>query len=303
MLDLIDGGSGQLFAALPELITATDIVGPLQPSAADALDLSSSCLVAAGGGDNMMGAIGTGNVQEGVVTMSLGTSGTVYSFSTDVPQDPSGNVAPFCSSSGGWLPLVCTMNATNLVTATVHLVGRTVADIEDALEGTPPGADGLIFLPFINGERTPDLPAANGSLHGITANNLTPSHLIRAAVEGVSFGLLDGLDRVLGDTPARLIYLIGGGARSLGWRQLLADATGATIKVPVEEEAGCLGAAVQAAVAYSRHNGGDTTFAQMTTRMVRVDDAATCIPDPDHGVSYTQARSTFLRKRLQIHGV
>lgn len=302
VLDLIDGGSGQLFAALPDLIGPADVVGQLQPDAAHELGVSGACLVAAGGGDNMMGAIGTGNVRPGVVTLSLGTSGTVYSFSQEVPQDASGNVAPFCSSSGGWLPLVCTMNVTNVVTSVVHLVGKTVADIDDALAATPPGADGLIFLPYLNGERTPDLPQASGSLHGITAHNLTGAHIIRAAVEGVSFGLLDGLDRVLAGRSAELIQLIGGGARSRGWRQLLADATGATIQVPVEDEAGCLGAVVQAAVAYGRAQGRDSTFEEVTKQLVQVDTAATCTPDAMHRAAYDRARSAFLTRRHQIHG-
>ncbi len=303
VLDAIDGGTGQLFAALPPLIGPTDSVGSLQARAASELGLTAGCLVAAGGGDNMMGAIGTGNVRAGVVTLSLGTSGTVYSFSPEMPQNAGVEVAPFCSSSGGWLPLVCTMNATNVVSATVQLVGKTVADIEDAMESTPPGADGLIFLPFINGERTPDLPQASGSLHGITAMNLTSAHLIRAAVEGASFGLLEGLDKVLAGGHAEIIQVIGGGARSKAWRQLLADASGATIQVPVEEEAGCLGAAAQAAVAYNRANGQNTNFEDVTQHLVRINESATCTPAPERRLAYNQARTLFLEKRRQVHGI
>jgi xylulokinase len=177
-----------------------------------------------------------------MVTMSLGTSSTVYSFSEAPVLDPTGNVAAFCSSSGGLLPLVCTMNATNVVSNAVHLLGKTVSDVDAALDSTTPGSDGLIFLPFLNGERTPDLPHAKGSLHGISPNNLTPAHLIRAIVEGVSFGILSGLDLVLEGKLADVIVVIGGGARSRGWRQLLADASGAEIRVPREQESACLGA-------------------------------------------------------------
>ncbi len=303
VLDAIDGGMGQLFAALPRLIGPTDIVGQLQQEAARQLGLPAGCIVAAGGGDNMMGAIGTGNVRAGVVTMSLGTSGTVYSYSPEAPEDPSGAVAPFCSSSGGWLPLVCTMNATNVVTATVHLVGKTVEDIEAALENTPPGADGLIFVPFLNGERTPDLPHATGSLHGINPRNLSPAHLIRAAVEGASFGLLDGLDKVLDGRPAEVIQLIGGGARSRAWRQMLADATGATIQVPVEEEAGCLGAVAQSAVAYGCTQGASADFDEITRKLVRMDTSATCTPEASLRAAYDDARAVFQEKRRQVYGV
>ena len=212
VLNVIDGGTGHLFRALPPLLTSEKIAGTLRPEVSQLLGLPAACIVSTGGGDNMMGAIGTGNISEGTVTMSLGTSSTVYSFSTQPVLDPTGNVAPFCSSSGGWLPLVCTMNATNVVTQTLNVLGKTVADIEAALLSTTPGADGLCFIPFLNGERTPDLPNSRGSIVGISANNFTPANLIRAVIEGVSFGILSGLDRILNGKPAERILLIGGGA-------------------------------------------------------------------------------------------
>ena len=293
ILDAIDGGSGQLFAALPPLMDSTQVVGTLLPEVAEDLGLPQSCVVASGGGDNMMGAIGTGNVRAGVVTLSLGTSSTVYSYTDHPSDDATGNVAAFCSSSGGWLPLVCTMNATNVVTGTVELLGKKVQDIEPALEATSPGADGLVFLPFLNGERTPDLPNARGSLHGISAINFTPSHLIRAAVEGVSFGILEGLDLVLEGNAADVINVIGGGARSRAWRQLLADATGATIQVPLEEEAGCLGAAIQAMVAWSVADGAPRTFVESSNIIVQFDSAATCHPRPELSPAYDTSRRTY----------
>lgn len=296
VLDAIDGGTGQLFAALPQLMESHEIVGRLRPEVAAELGLSPECVVSSGGGDNMMGAIGTGNVREGVVTISLGTSSTVYSFSEKVSNDPTGNVAPFCASSGGWLPLVCTMNATNVVNKTIELLGTTLGEIEKAMDTTEPGADGLVYLPFLNGERTPDLPSARGSLHGMTPTNLMPSHLIRATIEGVSFGILQGLDLILEGRSPDVINVIGGGSRSRAWRQLLADATGATIQVPTEEEAGCLGAAIQAIVAYSHQTGAVQDFVSVSSRFVHVDDAATCQPRAGMRGAYDQARSAYLHQ-------
>ena len=116
VLAAIDGGSGQLLGALPKLLAPEELVGTVRAEVAEELGISPRCVVSTGGGDNMMGAIGTGNVKEGVVTLSLGTSSTVYSFRERPVADATGSVASFCSSSGGWLPLVCTMNATNVVT-------------------------------------------------------------------------------------------------------------------------------------------------------------------------------------------
>jgi len=293
VLDAIDGGTGQLLAALPELVTVDKAVGTLRPEVAAEFGLPSSCLVSAGGGDNMMGAIGTGNVREGVVTLSLGTSSTVYSYHSEAVLDPTGNVAPFCASSDGWLPLVCTMNATNVVTQTVTTLGKTVGDIEAAMAATQPGANGLVFLPFLNGERTPDLPNARGTLNGISPNNFTPENLIRAAIEGVSFGILNGLDLIQGGVPVDRMLVIGGGSRSAAWRQLLADASGATVEVPLEDEAGCLGAAIQAIYVDGLASGVPTTFAELAARCVGVDPARSAVPNLALAEAYRAARQRY----------
>jgi xylulokinase len=293
VLDVIDGGSGQLFAALPHLIGPDEVVGTLRPEVAAEFNVPSSCIVAPGGGDNMMGAIGTGNVRDGVVTLSLGTSSTVYTHAPSPSKDRSGSVAPFCASSGGWLPLVCTMNATNVVTQTLQVLGRTVADIDPALNGTEPGAGGLTFIPFLHGERTPDLPEARGSLLGVSANNFTPDNLIRAVIEGVSFGVLAGLDLILEGRKAEVIYVIGGGSRSTAWRQLLADATGARIEVPLEEEAGSLGAAIQALYVDGVQSGRRTSYEELAQRIVKVDPARSIRPQADRSDLYKAAMESY----------
>jgi xylulokinase len=298
VLDRIDGGSGLLSKALPPLIKPEETVGTLRPEVAAELGLSPDCLVSSGGGDNMMGAIGTGNVREGVVTISLGTSSTVYSFSEHPVTDSTGSVASFCSSSGGWLPLVCTMNATNVVTKTLNTLGKTVNDLDAALTETQPGADGMSFLPFLNGERTPDLPRARGTIVGISSNNFTSGNLIRAAVEGVSFGILNGLNLILDGREPSVIFAIGGGARSREWRQLLADATGATIQVPAEEEAGCLGAAMQAMYAFYRAKGTPMSIAEIADRCVAVSKDGNQTPRPDRRKAYRKAIESY-RTALQ----
>ena len=302
-LSLIDGGSGQLAAALPDLVAPDAIVGSLTPSAAQALGLSTKCLVSAGGGDNMMGAIGTGNVRPGIVTMSLGTSATVFSYADHPVLDPSGSVAPFCSSSGGWLPLVCTMNATNVTGRTAQAFGRDVGFVSEALEATAPGADGLTVLPFLNGERAPDLPTARGSILGLSTANFTPENLMRAMVEGVSFGVLAGLRRILGGTAPERVFVIGGGARSKPWRQLVADATGAEIVVPLGDEAGCLGAAMQAIWAASRERGSPESLVTIAERSVALDADKTTAPNPTRRTAYDAAFALYRERLALVHGV
>lgn len=305
VLDAIDGGTGQLFKAIPDLFSSQDIAGRILPEVAKELHISDECIVSVGGGDNMMGAIGTGNVKEGIVTLSLGTSSTVYSYRDEPVLAPSESVAPFCSSSGGWLPLVCTMNATNVVTQTLRVLNKTVADIDSALDNTEPGAEGLTFIPFLNGERTPNLPNARGSIVGISANNFTSANVIRSAVEGVSFGILTGLDLIMNGSAVDRILVIGGGARSNSWRQLLADATGAIIQVPLEEEAACLGAAMQAVCAHMHHLGKEISFEDVAARFVKVDASKTVVPRQELRRSYRQARNSYDHRvrelYLQIH--
>jgi xylulokinase len=180
----------------------------------------------------------------------------------------------------------------------VQVLGRTVADIDPALENTEPGAGGLTFIPFLHGERTPDLPEARGSLLGVSANNFTPDNLIRAVIEGVSFGILGGLDLILEGRKAEIIYVIGGGSRSNAWRQLLADATGALIEVPVEEEAGSLGAAIQAMYVDFVHSGRSPSYEELAQRLVKVDLSRSVRPKGSQRDLYTVAMKSY-RCRLK----
>ena len=302
VLDEIDGGTGQLAAALPPLVAFGDSVGAVLPEVAATLGIAPGAIVSVGGGDNMMGAIGTANLRQGVVTLSLGTSLTVYSFrdAPDSSLDP--NIAPFCSSSGGWLPLICTMNATNVVNGTLALLGKGVEAIDPALDATVPGANGLTFLPFLNGERTPDLPTATGSLLGISALNYSPDNLLRATIEGVTFGAISGIARIFGsDAPARILA-VGGGARSRAWRQLLADSTGALIDVPVEEEAACLGAAVQALYTFERQRGTPESLEAIAARCIRVEPGKSAHPVAARREAHAAAFNLYQQRLKALYG-
>src|SRR5690606_36003784 len=153
---------------LPPLSPSDAIVGALRPEIAAKYGLSTDVAVSAGGGDNMMGAIGTGNVKPGVVTASFGTSGTIYAFAEKPVVDGRGEIAAFCDSTGGWLPLLCTMNVTTVTEQMRALAGQDHADFAAAVESTPAGANGLVLLPYLAGERTPNVPDGTGVLLGLT---------------------------------------------------------------------------------------------------------------------------------------
>jgi len=239
--------SGQLFDSLPKLNQAQDSAGIVVGKVKKLLGLRDDVLVSSGGGDNMMGAIGTGNVKNGIVTMSLGTSGTIYTFS-DTPlasQHPS--IANFCSSSNGWLPLICTMNVTSATTLVQQLLEVDLCEFNRLLSTSHIGANNISFLPFFNGERVPALPHGQGSLHGLNVSNFNRSNLVRSVVEGATYGLRYGLD-LFRDAGIKVdhIRLIGGGAKSAPWRQIIADTMNAEVICPKNSEAGALGAAIQA---------------------------------------------------------
>ncbi|MPQ67633.1 MULTISPECIES: xylulokinase [unclassified Pseudomonas] len=261
--------SGRLQAALPELIEAHQPVGRILPGIAGLLGINPNALVSSGGGDNMMGAIGTGNIQAGIITMSLGSSGTVYAYADQPLISPHASVAAFCSSSGGWLPLICTMNLTNATGAVRGLFDIGLDDFNARVEQAPIGAEGVSMLPFLNGERVPALPQATGSLSGLTLTNLTQANLCRAVVEGTTFGLRYGLD-LLREAGLRShgIRLTGGGSKSPVWRQMVADIMDTPVVCTRQSEAAALGAAIQAAWCES---AGVQNLAELCERCVSLD--------------------------------
>jgi xylulokinase len=207
-------------------------------------------VVAPGTGDNMAGALGIG-LRTGDVAVSIGTSGTVYTVCDTPSADPSGFVAGFADASGRHLPLVCTLNATKVTDAVARLLGVDHAGLDEAALAAAPGAGGLTLLPYLDGERTPDRPAATGVLAGVRSD-VSRDQLARAAVEGVVCGLLDGLDALAAyaRTDGRLV-LVGGGARSRAYRRVLADLSGRAVLVPRADEQVATGACVQAAAVAS----------------------------------------------------
>lgn len=231
-------------AALPPVVDSLTIIGELTPASAERLGLTSGIPVTAGGGDNMCAAIGVGAVDEGPLVVSLGTSGTAFGRRDEPAVDPMGEVSAFCDSAGGWMPLGCVLNCAGVVDWARSMAGGI--SLEAALAASPPGSAGLTLLPYLVGERTPDLPRASGALSGLRLAH-DGNHLVRAAVEGVTFGLALALE-ALGRTGTRgeRLLLVGGGGHSDAWAQLIADVTGMPVERPAVAEAAATGAAAQA---------------------------------------------------------
>lgn len=287
--------SGRLEACLPGLKNASDQLGTLKSDLAEEFGLSADIVISSGGGDNMMAAIGTGNVVEGIVTASLGTSGTIYGYSDNPVVDQSGELAAFCSSSGGWLPLVCTMNVTVATELIRDLFKFDLQQMNELAGSVEPGADGLILLPYFNGERTPALPTATATLIGMTGMNMKPEMICRAAMEGATFGLRYGLDVIRRNgIDASEIRLVGGGAKSGLWRQLVADIFNCEVVCLEQEEAGAAGAALQAMWCNEVSKGSDVSIQEITNRYVRLDESTRCEPQVSAVGIYNEIYQQYL---------
>jgi xylulokinase len=235
--DLLRLATGGTEPALPTVAAPSEPVG----------STSAGAVLGPGAGDNAGAALGL-QAKPGDVVVSIGTSGVVAAVTEAPSADPSGLVAGFADASGRFLPLACTLNAARMLDVTARLLGVDHATLSDLALSAPAGADGLVIVPWLEGERTPDAPLATGTVEGLTLDTSTPAHLARAAVEGLLCGLADGLDALVaqGATPRRLL-LVGGGAASTAVRRIAPTVLGLPVDVPEPGEYVADGAARQAA--------------------------------------------------------
>lgn len=292
----VDSG---LAVKLPRLSHPAEPAGMMQKSVASRFGLG-GVLVSAGGGDNMMGAIGSGNVKPGVCTLSLGTSGTVYSYSGRPFVDPRGEIAAFCDSTGGWLPLLCTMNVTNTTELVKSLFRLDNARLERLARSAPTGSGGLLFLPFVDGERVPVLPFASAVLFGLDRKSFDAAHIARAVMEGAILNLGYGMTRMrrLGLEPGE-IRATGGGAKSRLWLQLATDILGVPVVTLEEQEAAAFGAALQSIWCYLSETGEKVEISDITEERVAL-GRLSARPDPANAALYASLQDRFnsLWKRL-----
>ncbi len=288
-LEAIDAG---LASKLPRLISSDQPAGILQASTAKQLGLQPDVLVSAGGGDNMMGAIGTGNTREGVITASFGTSGTIYACAEKPVVDPEGEIAAFCDSTNRWLPLLCTMNvtvATEMMRQDFEFTHETFAS---KAASVPPGSHGLMLLPYLEGERTPNIPDGTGVMIGINQRTFSASHYCRAAMEGVTLGMNYGLRRLaeLGVKPTQ-IRATGGGAKSKVWRQIMADIFNAEVVTLKVSEGAAYGAALQALWCWRQQQGEKIDISDLTDEFVELNGNETARPDKKNVEIYQELQA------------
>ena len=264
----------------------------MQASTAKLLDLNPGVLVSAGGGDNMMGAIGTGNTRPGVITASFGTSGTIYACAEKPVVDPEGEIAAFCDSTNRWLPLLCTMNVTVATEMVREDFGWSYEKFAGESARVPVGSNGLMLLPYFEGERTPNVPEGTGVWFGVNKKTFEAGHFARASMEGVTLGMNYGLQRLaeLGVKPTQ-IRATGGGAKSKVWRQIMADIFDTEVVTLKVSEGAAYGAALQALWCWRLQQGEKVAISDLTDQFVEVNAPETLQPDESNAKIYRELQS------------
>ncbi len=279
---------------MPRAFEGPEVTGTLSEAAAKATGLPQGIPVVAGGGDQAAGGVGCGIVRPGVISSTVGTSGVVFAFADQIALDPKGRVHTFCHAvPGKWHVMGVMLSAGGslrwfrdaLCQPEKAVAAETGADpyeyITAAAAQAPLGAEGLTFLPYLTGERTPHKdPDAKGALVGLSLRH-TKAHMARAVLEGVAFGMRDSLEiiREMG-VPIEQVRASGGGARSAVWREIQADVNGAPLVLINVDEGPAYGAALLATVATGMHGSVE----EACDATIRVVDS--CAPDPGRAKQY-----------------
>ncbi|MFT0848021.1 FGGY family carbohydrate kinase [Actinomycetaceae bacterium L2_0104] len=243
--ELLEIGLGKR-AILPTILGPRDCAGV---TASGLPGIPPGIPLGVGGGDNALGALALGlEVGDGI--LSIGTSGTAFARASSVINDPSGLVSSYADCTGDLLPMAATLNAARDLDAATRILGRDHDEISSLARQAAPGAEGVTLLPYFEGERTPYLPTARGSVHGLSLDNANPRNLARAFVEGMVCGLIVGLNAVIDlGIPINRLLVIGGAARNRAVQQVLTQVTPIPIVIPKPSEYVTVGAAMQAVAA------------------------------------------------------
>ncbi|HEX9974934.1 MAG TPA: FGGY family carbohydrate kinase [bacterium] len=288
--NLLHAISPELYSKLPQVLPSEQSIGTISTDLVNRFGFHPDCKIDAGSGDNMYGAIGTGNVRPGIVTISLGTSGTAYTFMEQPFIDPLGEIAAFCDSTGNYLPLLCVSNLANGYNSVLQQFNLTHQEFTEVVNKVPAGCGGRILLPWYSGERTPDVPLAAPLYFGFGLDDFNKFYLCRAVLEGHILNLYDGFQRM----PVKPIEirLTGGLSQSDAWCQTIADIFETEV-VPVEGEGAALGAALHAAWVYMKEQGTDIPLQQIVQPFIKLREKQRKIPNKNNLSRYQILKKLF----------
>jgi xylulokinase len=295
VLQAIDPG---LAEKLPPVRSADRSIGYISEALVREYGFSPDCRIDAGSGDNMYGAVGTGNVRTGIVTVSLGTSGTAYTYMENPFIDSAGEIAAFCDSTGHFLPLLCVSNLANGYNALIEQYKISHEEFDAIIRTTAPGNGGRILIPWYTGERTPDVPLAAPTYFGFGLGDFSRDILCRAVLEGHVLNLFEGFKQM--PVESKEIRLTGGLSKSEAWCQMIADVFEADA-VPVEGEGAALGAALHAAWVWLRESGQKGSIEEVVNPFVILDEKRRTKPIAANVAKYRVQKQLFstLSRRLR----
>jgi len=297
---VIDTIDPELPGKLPEIRPANASIGGVGARLVQQFGFSPECTVDAGCGDNMYGAIGTGNVREGIVTVSLGTSGTACCYLREPFVDPEGEIAAYCDSTGHYLALLCVSNMANGYNELLRLHDMTHEQFDHIISSGVPGEGGQIVLPWFGGERTPDLAHATPVYFGFPLAALNKENLCRAVLDGHVLNLHAGFERM----PVHVdeLRVTGGLSRSNAWCQTIADVFEAEV-VPVLGEGAALGAAVHATWVWLEEDGERASLDELVDRYVMLDDDRRRKPRTEVAAAYRDRKRLFQALSRRLRGI
>lgn len=281
VINAIDPG---LKAKLAPVQPSTKSIGAISEQLAAEYGLNPDCAIDAGTGDNMYGAVGTGNVKEGIVTISLGTSGTAYTFLKEPYVDPTGEIAGFCDSTGHYLPLLCVSNLANGYNEILKVYDISHQEFSEMVQHVPAGNSGRLIVPWYVGERTPDVPNGVPTYFGFSLRDLNNEEVVcRAVLEGHLLNLYDGFQRM--PVKPSEIRLTGGISQSVAWREAIANIFNAET-VAVEGEGAAMGAALHALWVYQMEQGQDVSLEEVVEPYITFDESTRITPNAETVATY-----------------
>jgi len=287
---VINAIDSNLLKKLPPVKASHRSIGKISEPLAIKFGFDKECKIDAGSGDNMYGAIGTGNIEEGIVTISLGTSGTAYTFMKDAFVDHTGEISLFCDSTGNYMPLLCVSNLANGYNQIIEQYGLSHNDFNLLLHKTEAGNKGKMLIPWFEGERTPDVPLATPTYFGFGLSDFNKENLGRAVVEGAVLNLYNGFKRM--PIKATEIRLTGGLSKSPVWRQIIADIFNVEV-VPVNGEGAALGAAIHAAWVWNKENGTNLSIKKISAPFISLNEKERAKPIAENVKVYSVQKKLF----------
>ena len=292
--------SKDLLSKLPPVSSSTESIGNISKELVKEYGFNSTCRIDAGSGDNMYGAIGTGNIDPGILTISLGTSGTAYTIVDSPFVDPTGEIACFCDSTGKYLPLLCVSNMAGGYNSFLEKNGLSHSEFEALMTYTHPGNDGNVIVPWYEGERTPDLPNASPIYFGFSYDDLTKEKVARGLIEGHVLNLYEGFSKM--PIKPKEIYLTGGLSQSRVWCQMIADIFNCKA-TPVLGEGAALGAALHAGWIWNNENGSNETLSKIVKPFITFNEQLRCTPKDENIKVYDNLKSLYSSITMRIRGL